>query len=175
MMNLSDEVEVALSGTGTIARAEYQRWIRGDLRTRARVYAFTASQWSRIQPEPSGTEHCRFMADYLIECLLQNPEGDDDFLHSGFEAGYEIAAWLKHLVTTSDGRTAISEIEGRLAAAYKAADPTTRNRIETGVLEHALESRAVRPFFDKWGTDPTLREAHEHALAWGMAHTEHNG
>jgi hypothetical protein len=48
---------------------------------------------------------------------------------------------------------------------YKAADPTTRSRIETGALEHALESRAVRPFFDAWGTDPTLREAHEHALA----------
>jgi hypothetical protein len=173
-MNLSDEVEVALSGTGTIPRAEYERWIRGDLRTRARVYALTTSHWSRIHPEPSEAEHCRFMADYLIECLLQNHEGDE-FLHSGFEAGYEIAAWLKHLVKTSDGRAELIEVAARLADAYKAADPTTRNRIETGALEHALESRAVRPFFAAWGADPILRDAHEHALAWGMAHTEPAG
>jgi hypothetical protein len=111
------------------------------------------------------------MADYLIECLLLNPESDD-FLHSGFDAAHEIAAWLKHLVKTSDGKTVLTEVAGRLALAYKAADPTTRNRIETGAFEHALESRAVRPFFAAWATDPTLRDAHEHALAWGMAHTE---
>lgn len=145
MMTLSDEVDVALSGTGTIPRTEYQRWIRGDLHTRARVYALTASQWSRIHPEPSDAEHCGFMADYLIECLLQNPE-NDGFLHSGFQAGYEMVAWLKHLAKTSDGSTVLTEVASRLAVAYKAADATTRNRIETGALEHALESRAVRPF-----------------------------
>src|SRR5438445_11370886 len=150
MMNLSAEVEVALSETGTIQRADYERWIRCDLRTRARVYALTASHWSRIDPEPSGVGHCRFMADYLLECLVQNPEGDD-FLHSGFDAAHEIAAWLKHLAKTPDGRAALTDVADRLAIAYKAADPITRNRIETGALEHALESRAGRPFFDsRW-------------------------
>jgi hypothetical protein len=106
------------------------------------------------------------MADYLIECLLQNPEGDD-FLQSGFAAGYELAAWLKHLAKTSEGRAVLTDVASRLAVAYKAADPTTRNRIETGALEHALESRAVRPFFAAWGTDPTLRDAHEHEAYFG--------
>jgi hypothetical protein len=174
MMNLSAEVEVALAGTATIPMTDYERWIRGDLRTRARVYALTASHWSRIHPEPSGEQHCRFMADYLIECLLQNPEGDD-FLHGGFDAAHEIAAWLKHLVKTPGGKAVLAEVAGRLALAYKDADPITRNRIETGALEHALESRAVRPFFDSWGTDPILRDAHEQALAWGLAHTEQAG
>jgi len=63
-------------------------------------------------------------------------------------------------------------LAGRLAIEYKAAEAITRNRIETGALEHALESRVVRPFFDSWGTDPILREAHEHAVAWGMAHPD---
>ena len=170
-MNLSAEVEAALAGAATIPRTDYERWTRGDLHTRARVYALTASHWSRIQPEPSGEEHCRFTADYLLECLLQNPEADG-FLHSGFEAAYEIAAWLKHLVKTPDGKGVLTEMAGRLALAYKASDPTIRNRIETGAIEHALESRAVRPFFDSWGADPVLRDAHEHALAWGLAHTD---
>jgi len=171
MMNLSDEVEAALSGTGSIPRAEYERWILGDLRTRARVYALTASHWSRIHPEPSGVEHCRFMASYLIECLLQDPK-DDGYLHSGFQAAHEVAAWCKHLVKTPDGRAMLSEVAVRLADAYKTADATTRNRIETGALEHALESRAVRPFFDAWAADPILGDAHEHALAWGIAHSD---
>jgi hypothetical protein len=114
------------------------------------------------------------MADYLIECLLQNPEGDG-FLHSGFEAGYEIAAWLKLLVKSADGGVVVRDVAGRLADAFRSGDVKIRNRIETGALEHALESRAVRPFFDFWATDPTLREAHEHALAWGIAHTEEPG
>jgi hypothetical protein len=114
------------------------------------------------------------MADYLIECLVQNPEGDD-FLHNGFDAGWEMAAWLKHLAKTGDLRAVLTEVAARLAIVYKAADAKTRNRIETGALEHALESRAVRPFFDSWGADPILRDAHEHALAWGLAHTEQAG
>ena len=139
--------------------------------SRARVYTLTATQWSRIHPEPSAAEHCRFMADYLIECILQNP-GHDGFLHTGFQAGYEMAAWLKHVAKTSNGNAVLTEVASRLAVAYKGADPTTRNRIESSALEHALESRAIRPFFAAWATDPTLRDAHEHALAWGMAHTE---
>jgi hypothetical protein len=173
-MNLSREVEVALSATGPIPKAEYERWVCGDLPTQARVYALTASHWARIDPEPSAAARCRFMADYLIGCLIQNPESDG-FLHTGFEAGYEIAAWLKHLAQTVDGSASLTDMANRLAVAYKAADPTTRNRIETGALEHALESRAVRPFFDDWGTDPMLRDAYEHALAWGIAHTEQAG
>ena len=174
MMNLSTEVEAALASTATIPRTEYERWCCGDLSTRARVYALAASHWSRIHPEPSREQHCRFMADYLMECLLQNPAGDD-FLHSGFDAAHEIAAWLKHLVKTPDGKAVLTEVAGRLALAYRTADSTTRNRIETGALEHPLESRAVRPFFDSWGTDPILRDAHEHALDWGLAHTEQAG
>src|SRR5206468_4762157 len=133
MVNFSAEVEVAISGTGRIPRAEYERWVRGDLRTRARVYRLTLTHWSRIHPEPSVAEHCRFMADYLIECLVQNPEGDD-FLHNGFEAGWEMAAWLKHLAKTGDLRAALTEVADRMAIVYKAADAKTRNRIETGAL-----------------------------------------
>jgi len=115
------------------------------------------------------------MPDYLIECLTHHPKGGDDFVHRGSEAGYEIAAWLKHLVNAADGEAVVIEVAARLADAYRAADPTTRKRIETSALEHALESPAVRPFFAAWRTDPVLSEAHRHALAWGMAHTEQAG
>src|SRR4030095_7965116 len=113
---------VALAGTATIPMTDYERWIRGDLRTRARVYALTASHWSRIHPEPSGEQHCRFRADYLIECPLQNPEGDD-FLHGGFDASHEIAAWLKHLVKTPGGKAVLAEVAGPARVAQHESEP----------------------------------------------------
>jgi hypothetical protein len=69
----------------------------------------------------------------------------------------------------------VAEVAARLAIEYKAADAITCNRIETGTLEHALESSVVQAFFDAWRTDPILRDAHEHAVAWGMAHPDEAG
>ena len=169
-MDLSAEVETAISEAGTIAKSDYVRWSRqGDLATRARVYALAASHWSRIQPAPQMAEHCAFMADYLVECLLMNPPGDD-FVHGGFEAGYEIAAWLKHLANDADGKAVVADVARRLATAYKTSDAKTRNRIETGALEHALEAPKVRPFFSFWASDPVLMEAYGPARRWGLAH-----
>ena len=99
MKNLSAEVESAIDDTQRVAKTDLDRWIRdGDLATRARVYALTASEWSRIEPTPGMEEQCRFMADYLLECLAANPDADDEYVHGGFEAGHAIARWLKYLV-----------------------------------------------------------------------------
>jgi hypothetical protein len=114
------------------------------------------------------------MLDYLVECILVNPEADDS-LHSGFEAGYELSAWLKHLSQIPDAEAVIVEAASRLAAAYKQGDAATRNRIETGALEHLLESPGLRPLFTSWAEDPTLRQAYEPALEWGLAHSEDAG
>jgi hypothetical protein len=120
------------------------------------------------------SEHCTFMADYLLECLLKDP-APDDFVHSGFEAGHEIAAWLKHLSTIPDGGAIIGDVARRLAVSYKASDRITRDRVERSTLEHALESPRLRPFFADWDQDPLLREAYEPALRWGLAHSEDAG
>lgn len=53
MTNLTAEVEVALAGTATIPRTEYEGWIRGDHRTRARVYAH-ALAWGLAHSEDAG-------------------------------------------------------------------------------------------------------------------------
>jgi hypothetical protein len=38
--------------------------------------------------------------------------------------------------------------------------------IENGFLEHALETAAVRPHFDHWGSDSRLEPAWKRALEW---------
>jgi hypothetical protein len=170
--DLTHEVELAIGESSPIAQKDYQRWSQnGDLATRARAYHLSATSWARIEPEPTGAEHCRFMADYLLECLVSNPPSDG-FIHTGFEAAHELAAWLKHLVRRGDTENVIRDVIARVALAYRNGDDPTRNRIETGTIEHALELAVLRPFFDAWANDAALKAAHARSLEWGLAHPE---
>ena len=173
--SFSREVKRALAGTDAIAKSDVLRWMRdGDLLTRARVYHLTAKAWSRIQPELTMDEQCDFMADYLLECIESNPDPQmrEDYLHSGFDAGHSLTAWLKHLVARPEAARVIADVAARLEKLYRAGNEQTRTRIEQGALEHILEKPALRPYFSHWQRDPVLREAYEPALLWGLEHTD---
>ena len=45
--------------------------------------------------------------------------------------------------------------------------------IENGFLEHALETAAIRPYFEQGGSDPRLEPAWKRALEWGDAHPDY--
>jgi hypothetical protein len=141
----------------------------GDLRTRGAVYHLTAQAWERIVPELSMSEQCSFMAGYLFDCLILNPKSED-YVYGGFEAAWELASWLKHLEGREGGGIVITQVARRLTEAYLASDETTRNRIETGAVEHILESKPLRKYFESWASDPVLGKAYELCLEWGQAH-----
>jgi hypothetical protein len=163
----ASEVEAALAGTTPVAKTDYMRWAGSrDLAIQARAYRLSATAWDRITPSPTGDEQCGFMARYLLRCLVENPQ-DDDFIHAGFSAGHELAAWLKHLSAIGDMERHIRRVSDGLATAVRHGDAVTRHRIETAVLEHVLEAPELRPFFETWASDPLLAEVHRHALAWG--------
>ena len=42
---------------------------------------------------------------------------------------------------------------------YLESGEEVRVAIETGFLEHALETAALRPYFEKWGSDARLEPA----------------
>lgn len=170
-----DEIETALAGDAPVPGPAYATWTtRGDLASRARAYALSAAGWSRIRPEPSMEAQCDFMACYLLDCIAADPP-PDGFVHGGFEAAYELAAWLKHLAAMPVASHVVADVAARLASLYRVGEPAVRTRIETGALEHALESAAVRPFFESWSADPLLAKAHRPALAWGLAHSDGTG
>jgi hypothetical protein len=165
-------VEAALLDSRDIPKAEYLRWARQeDLATRARAYRLSESQWARIKPEPSMAEQCGFMADYLLTCLLEDPN-PDGYVHTSVEAGGVLVAWLKHLSTIPAASAVVTGVAARLAESYKRSDCRARARIETVVLEHVLESPRLRPVFEAWCDDPALRDAYAAALAWGLAHPD---
>src|SRR5713226_4791810 len=134
-----------------------------DLETRALVYELTDRHWSRISPELSMNEQCSFMSRYLLDCLAANRQ-DEEHVHSGFEAAWELASWLKHLRTLEGTEKVIERVVRDLELLYRRSDPETRNRIETGAVEHVLEDRKLRKFFSNWQDDSELRSAYEHCL-----------
>jgi hypothetical protein len=170
-----DEVEAAISGSGMVRKVDYLRWASSsDLGVQARAFHLSANAWGRISPEPTMEEQCEVMADYLLGCLSGNPV-PDDFIHSGFEAGYALASCLKHWSFSPRAADVIAIVAKRLEQLYRESDPQGRNRIETGALEHILETPRLRPYFEHWGQDAELRDAYEPALAWGRAHSDDTG
>lgn len=165
------EVLSALGSEKTIARADLQRWIdSGDLLTWSAVYQLAEQAWSRIQPPMRPEEHVEFMRRYLLRCIEENPS-PGEHLHGGYEAAWELAAALKKW-RERGGRIAstLRGVAHELEKIYRRGDPATQNRILCGVMEHAFEDPAVRPYFIDWERDPELREAYRLAVEWGAEH-----
>jgi len=165
MSNYSEVVRY-LESDETVARDDVRRWIdSGDLLTWSAVYALM-----RLHPEILADEQIDFMRRYLLRCIEENPPSGD-YMHGGYEASWELAACLKHW--RGQGGRAAKALRGiaiDLEKLYRRGDDATKNRIVCGVLEHAFEDPAVRPFFVDWERDEELREPHRLALEWGSAH-----
>jgi hypothetical protein len=162
-----------------------ERIALGDCFTREEIAAYTAvgndlDLWSaiytafgkayyRIDPEPGMTMTCEFMTRYLLRCVQQNPPSNH--VHSGYEAASELAACLKSwLSKLPEAEPVLHRAARQTAAVYIAGDAEVRDRILNGMLEHALELAAVRPFFAYWASDPLLHEPWQLAMEWAVAH-----
>jgi hypothetical protein len=165
----------ALSSGGTVARDDVRRWIdSGDLLAWSVVYALAESGWERIQPEIAAAEHAEFMRRYLLRCIEENPT-PGEHLHGGYEAAWELAAALKQWHRRG-GRIArtVRGVALDLEKIYRRGEPATQNRILCGVMEHAFEDPALRPYFVDWERDADLREAYRMAVEWGSTHESRN-
>ena len=148
-------------------RDDIRRWIdSGDLLTWSAVYALLEKPSSQFPPE----EAADFMRRYLMRCIEENP-APGDYVHGGYEAAWALAARMKEW-RRRGGRiaAALRGIALELEKLYRRGDPATKNRVLCGVLEHAFEDAALRPYFGNWDRDPELREAYELAMDWGAAH-----
>lgn len=173
MPTYAEVVRYLDSDDGPIARDDVRRWIdSGDLLTWGAVYELTRRAWSRIEPELSGEEQIDFMRRYLLRCIEENPPSND-YLHGGYQAAWELAACLR--LWHSQGGPGAKMLRGialDLEKSFRRGDDAIRNRILCGVLEHAFEDPAVRPYFSDWERKEDLREAYRLANEWGAAHED---
>ena len=160
-----------LASEETVARDRVRSWMASDdLETLAATYALLDEAGRRIEPELSPEETTDMMRRYLLRCIEVNPPAGE-YVHGGFEAAWALAACLKHWRVRAE--PAVRPTADALRSLYMRTDQTTRNRILCGVLEHALEDPALRPYFaTTWQRSRELREAHQLALEWGTAHED---
>ncbi|HVR39961.1 MAG TPA: hypothetical protein VMU84_12765 [Thermoanaerobaculia bacterium] len=166
------DILALLDSKASVARDDVRRWIdAGELQTWSALYALLDRAHDRIDPQQPEGEAIEFMRRYLIRCIEENPRPGEHLL-GGYQAAWALAAKLK---VWRRGQKSVDILRGiaiELERIYRRGDSTTKNRILCGVMEHAFEDPALRPYFSGWDRDEDLKEAHKLALDWGVTHED---
>ena len=172
MTDLLSEIDAALHSTKPIARDDVVRWIAAadDISALSKLYRLTGERYYSIDPELGRDETCSVIQRYLLECIRLNVTGSDD-VQSRWEAAQTLHVWFCHLME-QDAGPVLEQAARAVTELFVAGEEEVRNAIETGFLEHALETAALRPFFEHWSTDDRLRSAWSRAMEWGKAHRD---
>jgi hypothetical protein len=171
--DFSSDIEAAFSTDTPIPRERVLSWIDGasDLRTLSKLYRLTNEGYYRIQPELGADVTCALIQRYLIQCIRENIE-DDDEIDSRFDATMSLHTWFRHLLTMErDG--ILTRSARAITELYLTSDDAIRDAIETGFLEHALETAGLRPYFEHWSRDERLQDAWDRALEWADDHPDY--
>jgi hypothetical protein len=174
MADITSDIEAALLTHTPLPRKQVLHWIDNadDLRTLARLYQLTGEGYSRIQPNLGKEVVCGLVQRYLLECIKANITNDEDIL-SQREAAQVLHGWFCRLLEMEEDNSAVlKSAAAAITSQFLASGEEVRNVIETGFLEHALETAALRPYFEHWSGDDRLREAWNRALEWGKAHPD---
>ena len=172
-MSDSSEIDAAVSSDGIVPRDKVLRWIESadDLTSLAGLYKLTGDGYYRIQPELGKEAACTAVRKYLLECVRQNVEHDDE-IESRWEASRTLHLWLRRLHELGGCSDEIEKTAEAITALFLSSGEEIRLAIEQGFLEHALESGGLRPYFEEWQKDERLRETWEAAMAWANDHPD---
>lgn len=172
MASLDSEIDAALQAKDPIPRQRVIAWIdnASELTTLSKLYQLTDTGYYRIAPELGMDATCGLIQRYLLECMRQNVE-DNDAIQSRFEAGGSLHLWLRRLCETGCAAAVITRAARAITDLFL-SDEAIQDSVETAFLEHAMESAALRPYFEFWAADDRLRPAWERALEWGKAHPD---
>lgn len=170
------DVDTALSSDGPIPREQVLSWINAaadsDLPSLSKLYRLTGEGYWRIQPELGREPTCALIQRYLLGCIRDGVT-DNDEIQKRYEAAETLHVWFRHLAGI-DGTTGVLTVAASgLMKLYLESSEEVRVAIETGFLEHALETAALRPYFEQWGSDARLEPAWKRALEWGVEHPDY--
>ena len=172
--DFSAEIDVALLGNAPIPRERVLCWFEAakDLSTLAKLYRLTDEGYYRIQPDLGRDASCALIQRYLLQCIREGVP-DDDKIQGRYEAAQSLHVWFCHLLEMKDTSAVLIAAAAGVTELFLLSGSDVRTAIETGFLEHVLETAALRPYFEHWSRDSNLREAWERALEWGKAHPDY--
>lgn len=173
MSEFDSDISAALLDDQPIPRKRVLDWIKtaASLSTLSKLYWLTGESYYRIQPDLGREATCELIQRYLLECIRLDV-ADDEEIEGRYEAAQSLHAWFCHLLETEDTSAVLAGAARAITQLYLASGEEVRNAIETGFLEHALETPALRPYFEHWSSDARLHSAWDRALEWGKAHPD---
>jgi hypothetical protein len=176
MLGPAPDIDAALSSDGPIRREQVVLWIDAvadsDLRTLSKLYRLTGEGYYRIQPELGMQATCGLIQRYLLGCVRDGVT-DNSEIQERYDAAESLHVWFRQLAGI-DGTSAVLTLAADgIKKLYLESGDDVRAAIETGFLEHALETNALRPYFEEWGSDSRLEPAWKRALEWGEAHPDY--
>jgi hypothetical protein len=150
---------------------EVTTWIcANDIELAAAAYYLLQDHSDRIRPKVDWSRIYPSVLAYLIRCIRENR--GSDYIHSGYEAAWELAACLKKWARRSNPDALMRMAEQELSRAFLAGDNEVKDRILNGTLEHALELPTIRPFFAHWEKNQELTDAWHWAMLWAKDHED---
>jgi hypothetical protein len=173
MADYSHEIEQALYSQETLPRDTVLLWIESatDLSTLAKLYKLTGAGYYRILPELGREASCSLILRYLLECIRLDVH-DSDEIDDRWEATRVLHFWLRELHESGDASGQIVNAVRSITDLFLIGGEEIRLAIEQGFLEHALETAALRPYFEHWSKDERLRETWKAAIAWADDHPD---
>ena len=171
--DFDSKLDAALHSDKPIARDDAVRWIAvaDDISALSKLYRLTGERYYSIKPELGRDETCSLIRRYLLECIRLNVTGRDD-IQDRWQAAQTLHAWFCHLMEQDGASSILTQAEQAITDLFLGGDNDIRNAIEAGFLEHALETAALRPYFEHWSTDDRLSAAWSRAMEWGKAHPD---
>jgi hypothetical protein len=171
--DLLAEIEAALHSERPIAKEDVLRWIAqaDSISALSKLYRLTGERYSSIKPDLGPDETSALIRRYLLECIRLNLKERDD-VQDRWEAAQTLHVWFRHLLEKGDADPVLQQTAQAITELFLAEDDDVRNSIETGFLEHALETPALRPYFEHWSADERLSPAWSRAIEWGKAHPD---
>jgi hypothetical protein len=170
------DIDAVLSSDGPIRREQVVSWIDAvadsDLRTLSKLYRLTGEGYYRIQPDLGIEPTCNLVQRYLLGCVRDGAINNNE-IQERYEAAESLHIWFRHLAGMDGTSPVLTTAADGLKKLYLESGDDVRTAIETGFLEHALETAALRPYFEKWGSDPRVEPAWKRALEWGEAHPDY--
>jgi hypothetical protein len=168
------EINAALLDDAPIPRDKVLRWIdaAADLSTLAKLYRLTDEGYYRIQPDLGRDASCALIQRYLLQCVREGVAESDE-IQGRYEAAQLLHVWFCHLLEIKDTSAVLTVAASGVTELFLTSREDVRNAIETGFLEHVLETAALRPYFEHWSREPNLKEVWDRALEWGKAHPDY--
>jgi len=151
---------------GMIALSKVKEWMKSsDMEVLGLVYCTISEERFQIEPEMTVDEYVDFLKLYFSRCFSESPDGN--WSDSRWSAGWDLVNVISSM--WRDGGVPRSVMDGWknwLADLYRDGSQEVRVCIIQATLEHLLEQKHFREFFEDWRKDPVLKVAYEEALLW---------